>query len=321
MNDEQRSADERRSTDERIAAAARDLYHAPPETPREEMWATIEARLDSAEGDSDGAVVDANAPDAAVLPLRSDRAPGSSRRPTRRMAWWIGIAAALLVGLGIGRLTLRPQLADLRVASESEVETSGETTVAETSPSDTVGSGAESADRTPPTTAPADGRGRPDADDRLVSGDAAAPTPPAADRPPDDTGVGSGRAPGLQGLQYAATTRRLLDRGESFLATVQADLASGAPDPETEAWARSLLSRTRVLMASPPARDSESRRLLEDLELMLAQIVVTTATGDPGEARILGEGLEDGDLLYRLRSAMEENDGPGGFRAPRTSSL
>lgn len=303
--------DDKRTPEERIAAAARDLYNAPSETPREEMWRAIEARLteNAAAGSTDSA-----APD--VVQLRSrDRAAG--HRPTRRLGWWIGIAAALVIGLGIGRLSMRSGPVDVQTASEQTSETMAEMPAGETAATGPEDPEAGSTDRAVDE-APGRPEARPDTADRLASGDVAAPAPTAGGQAPDGASVGSGRA---TGLQYAATTRRLLDRGESFLATVQADLASGTPDPEMEVWARSLLSRTRVLMASPAAREPETRRLLQDLELMLAQIVVTTATGDPGEARILGEGLEDGNLLYRLRSAMEEDDGPGGFRAPRTSSL
>lgn len=293
--------DDKRTLEERIAAAARDLYNSPPATPREEMWRTIEARLGDAVDDAAG---DAGAGYSA----------GNARgRSTRRLGWWIGIAAALVVGLGIGRLSMRTEPAGVRVASEPATETTAETDVVRGSESESE----EAIGGTPD----GDGESRDvlaEAADGAEDAAGAAPAT-AADRfEPGDVRDGAGDRPARQ---YAATTRRLLDRGESFLTAVQADLGSGAPDPEAEAWARSLLSRTRVLMASPAAREPETRRLLEDLELMLAQIVVTTATGDPGEARILGEGLEDANLLYRLRSAMEEDSGPGGFRTPRTSSL
>ena len=298
--------DEQRTSEQRIIAGARELYNAPPGTPREEMWAEIEARLDAA---TDGSVEGAETPHAAtVLPLGSSGSSASSHRPNRHLGWWVGIAAALVIGLGLGRLTLQTPPAEIPIASESTVEAAGEATVAETPD---------------PVVTPPDGDARsnaavrpaPDGDPATrAAAPARAPSVPA----PGDARDGARRTPGLQ---YAVATRQLLDRGESFLASVQADLASGVPDPEMEMWARSLLTRTRVLMASPAASRPETRRLLEDLELMLAQIVVTSATGDPGEARILGEGLNDGNLLYRLRSATEDDSGSGTYRTPGTSSL
>lgn len=295
--------DEQRTPEERIIAAARELYNAPPEAPREEMWAEIEGRLDAADADSDVPT------QATVHPLRRSDASASSARSNRRFGWWVGIAAALVIGLGLGRLTLRTPPAEVPIAAESTVESTGETTVAETPgpvispPVGGVGSNAAA---------------RSASDGDAAAREAAAPPPAPTASAPGAAGDRTGRTPGLQ---YAVATRQLLHRGESFLASVQTDLASGAPDPEMEVWARSLLTRTRVLMASPAASEPETRRLLEDLELMLAQIVVTSATGDPGEARILGEGLEEGNLRYRLRSATEDDSGSGPYRTPDTSSL
>jgi len=84
------------SLPDRILAAAREL-NPPPEPPREEIWARIQAER---KGRRAGQPHD-------VLPLRSsDRL---SVRPSIRPTIWItGIAALLAVGFGIGRLTIRP---------------------------------------------------------------------------------------------------------------------------------------------------------------------------------------------------------------------
>ena len=84
------------SLPDRVLAAARGL-NAPPEPPREEIWARIQAER---KGRRAGQPHD-------VLPLRSsDRL---SVRPSIRPTIWItGIAALLAVGIGIGRLTIRP---------------------------------------------------------------------------------------------------------------------------------------------------------------------------------------------------------------------
>ncbi|MFO8174073.1 MAG: hypothetical protein R6T96_07290, partial [Longimicrobiales bacterium] len=63
----------------------RDSYNRPPDTPREEMWAAIQSRLDE--------------------PGReAARRPGSPRIPAP-MRWALAAAAVLVIGLGIGRLT------------------------------------------------------------------------------------------------------------------------------------------------------------------------------------------------------------------------
>jgi hypothetical protein len=115
-------------------------------------------------------------------------------------------------------------------------------------------------------------------------------------------------------------TRRHLGRSESFLTSVRAELDAGDADAEVGPWARSLLVRTRLLLDSPAASDVETRRLLEDLELMLAQIAIAAEARDPEETRILDRGLDGGNLLYRLRSATDGNIG-NNARGPRASSL
>jgi hypothetical protein len=77
--------------DQRLQEAAR-AYHAPPETPREEMWARIAAAR------------------------QHEAAPVRPLRPQGRPAWrwrWAGLAAAaaavLAVGIGIGRVSVGPE--------------------------------------------------------------------------------------------------------------------------------------------------------------------------------------------------------------------
>jgi hypothetical protein len=70
--------------DEMIRDLARD-FNSPPPTPREEMWAAIQAARE----------------DEKVIPL--------SRWRRDRIAWGVGIAAVLMVGIGLGRLSVRPE--------------------------------------------------------------------------------------------------------------------------------------------------------------------------------------------------------------------
>lgn len=76
-----------------------ELYHSPPETPREAMWTAIEGRLDRPT---------AGGHDIADLgEARTKRAAGSRESGTHRFAGWAVAAAALVVmGIGIGRMTV-----------------------------------------------------------------------------------------------------------------------------------------------------------------------------------------------------------------------
>jgi ElaB/YqjD/DUF883 family membrane-anchored ribosome-binding protein len=69
-----------------LGDAARKLWNAPPETPREEMWNEIRAARA-------GEVVDRET---------------SSRRLPRPKPWWLGIAAALAIGIVLGRVSDEP---------------------------------------------------------------------------------------------------------------------------------------------------------------------------------------------------------------------
>ena len=83
--------------DERIRRAARG-YNAPPETPREEMWARIaEARRAHASTPTDEAP--ATPSEARVIPLRRWRLVGLAA----------AAAAILAVGVGIGRVSTGPE--------------------------------------------------------------------------------------------------------------------------------------------------------------------------------------------------------------------
>jgi len=82
-----------------LGDAARKLWNAPPETPREEMWEEIRAARagEVAESGSD------SADDVRSL----DSAP-STRRFPRPKPWWLGIAAALVIGVALGRVSDGP---------------------------------------------------------------------------------------------------------------------------------------------------------------------------------------------------------------------
>ena len=62
-----------------VAKAAREMYHTPPEIPRDDMWAVIQA---------------ARAAD--VVPIRR----------FRPQPWWAAVAAALVIGVVLGRGSL-----------------------------------------------------------------------------------------------------------------------------------------------------------------------------------------------------------------------
>ena len=68
-------------------------------------------------------------------------------------------------------------------------------------------------------------------------------------------------------------------------------------------WARELLSNTRLLIDSPAATDATRRRLLQDLERVLVQIVQTSPAESNAEMRAHVErSMDRTHMIMRLRA-------------------
>lgn len=196
-------------------AELRRSYNVPPErVPVDEMWGRIE-------GEAFGA--------------RRMGAVMSIVRGTRAV-WWLGLAAALVAGVGIGRMTTpRPQ----------PVET---------------------ADNIRPT---------------------ADVEPRTAD--------------------YDRSTARYLGQTAALLIALPAEARAGRADQRFVARAAELLTTTRLLLDSPAAADPNVRALLEDVELVLAQIAHLESERGRVEFELIAQALEQRDLLPRLTSAVAGN--------------
>lgn len=203
-----------------VARVARESYHTPPEPPRDDMWAVIQA---------------ARAAD--VVPIRR----------FRPQPWWAAVAAALVIGVVLGRGTL---------------------------------------------TGP---------DEAITVADGSSEVPAAVDgATPGETPDGAANA---VPRSYRFAAARHLNRTETFLTMFRMDARSDQlNDADIGTWSKRLLTDTRLLLDSPAGGDPELRRLLNDLELVLAQIV-QLRTGDPTEVEIIDEGLESSQLLFRLKAA------------------
>jgi len=199
-----------------LREAARD-YHRPPETPREELWARIEAERRRRRA----------APHVVVL----------------RTAWrWgLGMAAVLLLGIAIGRW--------IRPAQQ--------------------------------TAAPAQA---------------------------------SNAAGARSDLGYRLAAAQYLTRTETLLTGFRADARAGQLDSQFVAQARDLLSSTRLLLDSPAGRDARLKSLLEDLELVLAQIALLPAVRDSADVELITQGMDQSSVLTRLRTANPAGSAPVGVQ-------
>lgn len=100
--------------------------------------------------------------------------------------------------------------------------------------------------------------------------------------------------------RYAA--EQTLGQAEVLLTQFRADAAVGAMPATSPTEARKLLLATRLLLDSPSLAEPRLRGLLEDLELVLAQIAEGSVVKEDRE--VITDGLDRRDVLPRLRAEM-----------------
>lgn len=273
------------SNDEKFEAfldreAAR-LNEPPVDVPREAMWEAIaSARL------SRGLT-----PITPITPL-------TTPRPRRWVlaAPWIGMAATLLLGLGIGRYMIAremgtvPAVDSLAVAASQALGTRG------AAPATGTNGLTEASANAGASTTPV---GTPRRDAVRLSSAAGADVRAAvrADAPTLDPYAqrNGGSA------TYSAASQQHLTRAEALVAVVSAMPGDAALDSLTGRWARDILTNTRLLLDSPAGDDPVRRRLLEDLETVLVQLV--QRSGRTAEDRaMIDRTLQKTQILTRLRS-------------------
>lgn len=102
---------------------------------------------------------------------------------------------------------------------------------------------------------------------------------------------------------YRAVTSRYLGQAVALLVALPASTEYQADDKVVER-AGELLSTTRLLLDSPAAEDPELKILLDDLELVLAQIVRLSARRHEQEMELITDALQERDVLPRLQNAV-----------------
>jgi hypothetical protein len=105
---------------------------------------------------------------------------------------------------------------------------------------------------------------------------------------------------------YQSTTSRYLGQTAALLATLPAEVRAGGGDDRFVGRAQDLLLTTRLLLDSPAASDPRIRTLLDDLELVLAQIVRLQTDQSSEELDLIRQALESRDVLPRLRTAVAD---------------
>ena len=190
-------------------------YHAPVTPPADAIWSAIERDVADA------------------------IAPNRVRRLTPRRTWiavGVGIAATLIVGIGVGRWSAGDNVTQLPAVSARSVTMS------------------------------------------------------------DDSARTAAHA--------QASTLEHLAETEIFLTTVRSDLKAGRTDEQLAERSRELLARTRLLLGASTDRSPATEELLEDLELLLAEISALPKSRPSMDLRLLNETMRQGDILPRIRTTL-----------------
>jgi hypothetical protein len=119
-------------------------------------------------------------------------------------------------------------------------------------------------------------------------------TPTVAAVEPDSTSPASA---------YDKAASELLGRTVVLLASLPAGARSGSGE-RFSTQATELLTSTRLLLDSPAASDVRFKNLLEDLELVLAQIAMLQNGRTRQEIDLITDALEERDVVPRIRSAV-----------------
>jgi len=105
---------------------------------------------------------------------------------------------------------------------------------------------------------------------------------------------------------YQRSTGELLGRTAVLLAALPRDASSNATLTDFPAQATQLLTTTRLLLDSPVGADPRMKELLQDLELVLAQVARIQPRHERMELTLITQTLEERDVVPRIRSAVAD---------------
>ena len=296
----------------RLQDAAR-AYNPPPATPREAMWAKIAAaRAELRGAEVTAAPVAPIAPETRVISIDAARA---RRRPTRT---WAILAGTLAAGIALGVFGRDLWHMGQRSAQVAANDESRPLSGPVKPPPGSIGPQRATAGGEQVAVLPGAGaEARPDArtpgaGTRSGVSTSVGGPPPKSNMPRDRRPAVTPRtlrespAPASPNALYAAAAVQTLTQAEALLVAWRVDAPRDtAAARQLGSWARDVLGSTRLLLDSPAASDPRLHDLLDDLELVLAQIVQLSGAPLTDEERALLErSVKARDLLPRIRSAV-----------------
>ena len=252
---------------------AAEEYNRPPEiVPRVQMWDAVLQGLDARTAGT------------------GNREPGTGRELpfVRRVPRWVHLAAAAVLLLAVGIQMGRMMGPNTDIAQTPQ----------RIAP-DSLGRDATGAPRN--DVAPVAGPNRTYATDNRTD-DKGRPRPrPEPERLADPNAADDGAT-----RAYTVAAAQHLTEAEAMLTAFKGDLSQGRMDAQIASWGKDLLSNTRLLLDSPAARDPARRRLLQDLELVLVQIVQLSPGSSARDRDLINGALTDDQVLTRLRTAIPQ---------------
>jgi len=101
---------------------------------------------------------------------------------------------------------------------------------------------------------------------------------------------------------YRLAARDLFSRADFLLTDFKVRSCGKDELSEVPAWAGGMLVQTRLLMDTDVAEDVEMKNLLDELELVLAQIVGLSRDNCASDMAWIRQGLQERDTIDRLRT-------------------
>jgi hypothetical protein len=121
---------------------------------------------------------------------------------------------------------------------------------------------------------------------------------------PAPTTVATQTAPRGGEIAYRLAATEHLSQSETFLTLFRASVRQGGNEQLASSTARQLLATNRLLLDSPAATDNRTRLLLQDLELVLAQIAQLSGRPGSPDLDFITSGLDESGVMSRLRTAV-----------------
>ena len=251
-------------------------YNRPPQiVPREQMWDAVQAGLST--GTAGTGKGEQGTEKGRELPF------------VRRVPRWVYLAVAAVLLLAVGIQVGRRLGQSDQMANRTPTQR------------DSLGSPIDSARGTPRNDAAP--LGKPDEQVARSDDGKGKQRPKEPERfAPNTTDDASARA-------YTVATAQHLTAAEAMLTAFKGDLSQGRMDAEITSWSKDLLSNTRLLLDSPAARDPARRKLLQDLELVLVQIVQLSPRTSARDRDLIKGALTDDQVLTRIRTAIPSPKG------------